>query len=102
MFDEERLIKSKLITTNKLITNKMTTNSLMANNLITNKMAKNKMTTNKPFYISPQIRPLSLATSALCSGSDYVGDDAWTKKKDWEEDEENAATDEAPAAFWLN
>lgn len=87
MFDEKRLIKSKLITTNKMTTNKLT---------------KNKPTTNKPFYISPQIRPLSLATSALCSGSDYVGDDAWTKKKDWEEDEENAATDDAPAAFWLN
>ena len=101
MFDEERLIKSKLIT------NKMTTNSLMDNNLITNKITKNKMTTNKltknkpttgkTFYISPQIRPLSLATSALCSGSDYVGDDAWTKKKDWE-DEENA--DSNIENFW--
>lgn len=59
------------------------------------------MTTNNKFYIAPQIRRVSLATAGLCVGSDYVGDDAWTQKKGWEEDDEDVEIDGAPASFWV-
>lgn len=39
-------------------------------------------------YVSPKIRPIVLQSSHLFAASDYIGNEAFSSKLDWEEAEE--------------
>ena len=39
-------------------------------------------------YVSPKIRPIELQSSHIFATSDYIGNEAFSSKLDWEEEEE--------------
>lgn len=40
-------------------------------------------------YVSPKIRPIELQSSHIFAASDYIGNEAFSSKLDWEEEEED-------------